>query len=213
VHKSLTSCVSIFFVVLSIGLIGQSFVSELTEPFSSIFINTFSQFQPAHNFVSVLSNPLTLFFAIPLAGYIFLRSEIDKIEFLQIKKILCYSVVILLVSSAVITPYSFSPYAFAEIELEDEEDARDDEDDDARDDEEEIELEDEEEIELEGVIYSTHHVSSVNGTSSPTQEQDEAIPTGETTASPSNSTDSPYKNEVFDNEHKFLHPNLSFYYC
>jgi len=38
-------------------------------------------------------------------------------------------------------------------------------------------------------INSTQHVSSVNGTSSPTQEQDETILTGETTTSLSNSTD------------------------
>jgi len=33
------------------------------------------------------------------------------------------------------------------------------------------------------VIDSTQHVSSVNGTSSPAQEQDDAISTGETTTS------------------------------
>ncbi|MCH7648695.1 MAG: hypothetical protein IIA83_08825, partial [Thaumarchaeota archaeon] len=169
-HSSLVYCSVTFFIgVLSIGIIGESFLSELTNPFSSIFANVFSQSELAHNFVSVLSHPSTLVFAIPLAGYIFLRSEIDKIEFSQIKKILCYGIVILLVSSAVITPYSFSPYAFASI------DSTNSTSIDSTN---------------STVTDSTQHVSSVNGTSSPTQEQDETIPTGETTTSLSNSTDS-----------------------
>ena len=171
-------------MILCIVLIGQSFTSELTNPFSSIFANAFSYFELAHNFVSVLSHPLTLVFATPLAGYIFLRSEIDKIEFSQIKKILCYGVVILLVSSAVITPYSFSPYAFASIDSTNSTstDSTNSTSTDSTN---------------STSIYTTQTVSSVNGTSSPTQEPDETIPCGETLTSLSTSTDSTNSTSIY----------------
>jgi len=87
--------------------------NEFVDNITTIFTNTFSQFDPGSNFVYVLSQPISLFIAIPFAGYIFFRSEIEKLEYLQIRRIFCYGVMLLLVSSAVITPYSYAPYAFA----------------------------------------------------------------------------------------------------
>jgi len=195
--------VSFFVVALCIGLIGESFSSELTNSFSSIFTNAFSQSELAHNFVSVLSHPLTLVFAIPLAGYIFLRSEIDKIESSQIKKILCYGVVILLVSSAVITPYSFSPYAFASTDSTNST-VIDSTNSTVIDSTNSTVIDSTNSTVIDStnstVTNSTQHVSSVNGTSSPTQKQDEAIPTGETTTSldSTDSTNSTSSDTVLD---------------
>jgi len=87
--------------------------SEFVDTLTNIFSNTFSNFDPVNNFVYVLSQPLSLFIAIPFASYIFLRSEVEKLEYLQVRRVFCYGVMLLLVSSAVITPYSYSPYAFA----------------------------------------------------------------------------------------------------
>src|SRR3972149_9806058 len=63
-------------------------------------------------------NPTLLVLLIPLVGLVLIRNENDKIKFYNIQKIVSLIFAIILISSAIITPFSYSVmywgYAFAE---------------------------------------------------------------------------------------------------
>jgi len=55
-----------------------------------------------------LKNPTLLVLLIPFAGFVIIRSENEKIQFYGVKKFVAYIFIVILVSSAVVTPFSFS---------------------------------------------------------------------------------------------------------
>jgi hypothetical protein len=63
-------------------------------------------------------NPTLLVLLIPFAGFVIIRCENEKIQFYDVKKFVAYMFIVILVSSAVVTPFSFSVfywgYAFAQ---------------------------------------------------------------------------------------------------
>ena len=70
-----------------------------------------------------VKNPTLLFLLIPFAGFVIIRSENEKIQFYDVQKFVAYIFIVILVSSAVVTPFSFSVfywgYAFAQEPSED----------------------------------------------------------------------------------------------
>jgi len=70
-----------------------------------------------------VKNPTLLILLIPFAGFVIIRSENEKIQFYDVQKFVAYIFIVILVSSAVVTPFSFSVfywgYAFAEEPSED----------------------------------------------------------------------------------------------
>jgi len=55
-----------------------------------------------------VNNPVTLLFTVFLVGYIFIRTENQKIEFYNFRRVFCFVFVTILMSSAVLTPLSIS---------------------------------------------------------------------------------------------------------
>ena len=89
--------------VLGICLVLLSAGSFLLFPFEDVVL----QFVAG---IFSLNNPSLLFLLIPVAGFIILRSEFDEVQYWQIQRILSCCVIVLLVSSIFIFPFSASPY-------------------------------------------------------------------------------------------------------
>jgi len=57
-----------------------------------------------------LGNPFLVLLLIPVAGYIIVKGDFEEVNYQQIQRILSFCVIILLVSSIIIFPFSVSPY-------------------------------------------------------------------------------------------------------
>jgi len=70
-----------------------------------------------------VKNPTLLVLLIPFASFVIIRIENEKIQFHDVQKFVAYIFIVILVSSAVVTPFSFSVfywgYAFAQEPYED----------------------------------------------------------------------------------------------
>ncbi|HET6458877.1 MAG TPA: LamG domain-containing protein, partial [Nitrosopumilaceae archaeon] len=62
----------------------------------------------AHD-VTDIKNPTILLLLVPLSGYILFRSEEEKFQFFNTRKILSFCFIVILISSTVVTPISVSP--------------------------------------------------------------------------------------------------------
>jgi len=60
------------------------------------------------NSLSSVNNPLFMLLVLPLAGFILVRTENEKLNFNDLKRVFCFVFITILISSAVITPLSIS---------------------------------------------------------------------------------------------------------
>ena len=62
------------------------------------------------NEVTDLKNPTLLFLLVPFVGSIIIRAEFEKIKFYNIQRFVSLVFIMILMSSAVITPFTFSTF-------------------------------------------------------------------------------------------------------
>jgi len=77
--------------------------SFLLSPFNDVML----QFVAG---IFSLENPFPVLLLLPIAGYIIVKGDFEEVNYQQIQRILSFCVIILLVSSIIIFPFSVSPY-------------------------------------------------------------------------------------------------------
>jgi hypothetical protein len=101
-----------------VSLVQNTFETEKTIPNSIKFDQNNIEFISEQIFD--IDNPIFLIILIPFAGFVLIRYDNEQIKFYQIKQFFTFTFVIILVSSAAITPMSISSsywgYAYAEID-------------------------------------------------------------------------------------------------
>ncbi|MGY5151392.1 MAG: LamG domain-containing protein, partial [Candidatus Nitrosopumilus sp. bin_6a] len=80
----------------------------VTNNFISSELIPNSEFDNIDDLLFSLDSPIILIFSLPIIGYIFLRTDNKNLNHKNIKQITCFFFVILLSSTAVVTPFSIS---------------------------------------------------------------------------------------------------------